>query len=88
MIRRRVVVRGRVNNPLFKESYLAEAKRLGVGGWALNRENEWVEAVFEGEPEAVQQMIEWTRNGPAHAYVTSVTVDDEEPAGEDSFAVR
>jgi acylphosphatase len=88
VIRRRVVVKGRVNNPLFRESYLREAQRLGVRGWALNREDAWVEAVFEGEPEAVQEMIDWTRNGPAHAYVTSVEVQDEEPGGEQSFGIR
>ena len=88
VIRRRVIVTGRVDNPRFRESYLREAQRLGVRGWALNREDEWVEAVFEGEPEAVQEMIEWTRNGPAHAYVTSVEVQNEEPGGEQSFDVR
>jgi acylphosphatase len=85
MIRRRLVVTGRVRQPSLKQSYQREAQRLGVRGWALSRNDERIEAVFEGEPEAVEQMIEWARSGPAHAWVTSVEVIEEEPAGETGF---
>jgi acylphosphatase len=88
VIRRRLVVTGRVVHPTFKEAYVREAGRLGVRGWALSRSDEQVDAVFEGEPAAVEQMIEWTRTGPAHAYVTSVQVVDEEPTGETGFSCR
>ena len=33
-------------------------------------------------------MIEWTRNGPAHAFVTHVEVLDEEPVGEKDFTTH
>ena len=67
----------------------ATQRRLGVRGWALSRDEERVDAVFEGEPEAVEAMIEWTRNGPAaHPFVTGVDVFDESPIGEDGFSIR
>ncbi len=88
MIRRRVVVIGRVMDTVLRESYLREARRLGVRGWALNRDDGRIEGVFEGDPEAVQAMIEWARVGPAHAYVTRIEVEDEEPGGEEEFVVR
>jgi acylphosphatase len=59
-----------------------------VSGWVVNREDGAVEAVFEGEPPAVQAMIDWARNGPAQAYVTKLEVIDEEPRGERGFSVR
>jgi acylphosphatase len=88
MIRRRLVITGRLRDPLFRESYLREAQRLGVRGWALNREDGRTEAVFEGEQEAVDAMIAWARVGPAHTYVTSLEIVEEEPGGEDDFAIR
>lgn len=87
-IRRRLVVSGRVKDPTFKTAYLAEARRLGVRGWALSRDDSRVDAVFEGEPDVVEAMIEWTRNGPAHAYVTGIEVVEEDPVGEAGFSVR
>ncbi len=82
------MVTGRLMDPLFRESYLREAQRLGVRGWALSRDDGRIEAVFEGEQEAVDAMIQWTQVGPAHAYVTSIEIVDEEPGGEDGFEVH
>jgi acylphosphatase len=88
VIRRRVVVTGRVQGVFFRDGCEREANRLGVRGWALNREDGRVEAVFEGEPAAVEEVIEWARTGPAHAYVTNIEVVDEQPAGESGFRIR
>jgi acylphosphatase len=88
MIRRRLMITGRLRDPLFRESYLREAQHLGVRGWALNREDGRTEAVFEGEPEAVDAMIAWARVGPAHTYVTSIEIVEEAPDGEEGFAIH
>jgi acylphosphatase len=88
MIRRRVVISGRVQGVLFRDGCKREAQRLGVRGWVLNRDDGRVEAVFEGEPDAVDEMIEWARSGPAQAYVTKIEVKDEEPVAEAGFQVR
>jgi acylphosphatase len=47
-----------------------------------------VEAVFEGEPEAVAELVEFCRRGPGRAEVASVEVVDEEPEGLSGFEVR
>ncbi|GAA3640579.1 acylphosphatase [Microlunatus ginsengisoli] len=88
MIRRRVVISGRVQGVFFRDGCKREAQRLGVRGWVLNRDDGRVEAVFEGEPDAVEEMIAWARNGPAQAYVTKLEVVDEQPAAEAGFRVR
>ena len=78
---------GRVNNASFRESYLREGRRLGIRGWALSREDDRVDAVFEGDASAVDEMIEWTRSGPAHFFVTGIEVVEEDPVGENDFTV-
>jgi acylphosphatase len=47
-----------------------------------------VEAVFEGDEERVESMLDWCRRGPPHAHVESVDVELEEPQGETGFQIR
>ena len=87
MLRRRVVVNGRVQGVFFRDSTRREARRRGVAGWVTNRADGSVEAVFEGEPEAVEALVAWAHRGPVRARVDGVTVAEEEPAGEVGFRV-
>lgn len=56
-------------------------------GWVRNCEDGSVEAVFEGEPYAVESMVAWCRVGPTHASVTSVESTAETPIGETAFRI-
>jgi acylphosphatase len=47
-----------------------------------------VEAVFEGEREKVEEMVEFCRRGPPGARVDGVEVRWEEPRGEEGFRIR
>lgn len=47
-----------------------------------------MEAVFEGEPRAVDELVEFCRQGPSRAEVASVDVTDEEPEGLSGFVIR
>jgi acylphosphatase len=64
------------------------AEAVGVAGWVRNRPDGAVEAVFEGDPQAVDQLAEFCRRGPSRAEVTSVEVVEEEPEGLAGFEVR
>lgn len=86
--RRNVVARGRVQGVFFRDSTRREARRRGVAGWAANRSDGAVEAVFEGPEDAVEAMVEFVRRGPGHAEVSDVEVRSEEPEGLDGFSVR
>lgn len=88
MIRRRVVVSGRVQGVFFRDGCAREAGLLGVAGGVRNLWDGGVEAWFEGEAAAVDRMVEWCRQGPPRAVVTGVEVHDEEPVGERGFRVR
>jgi acylphosphatase len=87
MIRRRVVVSGRVQGVWFRDSCRREAERHRVAGWVRNRGDGRVEAVFEGEPDAVNALVNWAQHGPPRAQVTAIDVRDEVPAGEAGFRV-
>ena len=87
-VRRRVVVHGRVQGVFFRDSCQRMASTAGVSGWVRNRNDGAVEAVFEGEPHAVDQMVTWSRQGPRRAEVTDVEVVQEEVKGESGFRVR
>ena len=88
MIRRRVVAHGRVQGVFFRDSTRREARSAGVSGWVTNRSDGAVEAVFEGDEDAVARMVEFVRRGPGHADVEDVEVHDEEPEGLAGFSVR
>ena len=86
-VRRRVRAHGRVQGVFFRDSVRREAGARGVAGWAENRGDGTVEAVFEGPPEAVEALVEACRCGPGHAEVERLDVADEEPAGLQGFQI-
>ena len=88
MTRRRVVVHGRVQGVFFRDSARSEAQREGVAGWVRNRDDGAVEAVFEGEREAVERLVEWCRSGPSSADVEDVEESEEQPEGLSGFETR
>jgi acylphosphatase len=87
-VRRRVVVHGNVQGVFFRDSCRREARSRGIAGWVTNRPDGSVEAVFEGEPDAVDALVEWCRHGPRGADVESVDETREEPGGLSGFDVR
>ena len=87
-IRRRVLVHGRVQGVGFRISVARRAELRRVAGWVRNRPDGAVEAVFEGEPDAVESLVEFCRDGPRGAAVTRAEIADEEPEGLAWFEVR
>ena len=87
-VRRRVIVHGRVQGVFFRDSTRREAEAAGVAGWAINRADGTVEAVFEGAEEQVERLVGYVRRGPRRAEVTRVDVAAEEPEGLAGFDIR
>jgi acylphosphatase len=87
-IRRRVTVTGRVQGVFFRDSLRQRANSHDVAGWATNRTDGAVEAVFEGEPDDVERLIAFAKTGPRQAEVDSVDVREEEPEGLAGFEIR
>lgn len=76
MRRVRLVVRGLVQGVSFRYYASREAGRLRLTGWIRNREDGDVEAVVEGDDEAVERFAAWCRSGPPGARVQAVERDD------------
>jgi acylphosphatase len=87
-IAKRVVVKGDVKGVFFRDSTQGEAESRGVAGWVTNRSDGAVEAHFEGEPEAVQALVDFAKRGPSQADVGDVDVEEREPEGLSGFEVR
>ena len=82
------MARGHVQGVFFRDTVRRRAEELGVAGWVTNRDDGAVEAVFEGEPDAVAAMVELSREGPGRAEVTGLEVSEESPEGLSSFEIR
>jgi acylphosphatase len=83
----KVVVSGQVQGVFFRAECASLARRLGLAGSIRNRPDGRVEAVFEGDPDAVEEMIEWCRHGPPLARVDGVDVEEGAPTGETQFRI-
>ena len=80
-VARRYVITGRVQGVGFRYFTQDAALREGVTGWVRNLPDGRVEALVEGEAEAVTRVERAVRSGPRGARVEKVFVDVEEPTG-------
>jgi acylphosphatase len=77
-----------VQGVFFRADARARAESLRLDGWIRNDPDGGVTAVFEGDPERVESMIEWCRRGPGGARVDQVDVSDETGAGREASGFR
>ena len=84
-----VTVAGRVQGVYFRATTRDVAMVYGVKGYVRNLMDGRVEAVLQGEPRAVESVIEFMRKGPPGARVDAADVMWR-PATEtfDGFSVR
>jgi acylphosphatase len=80
-IARRFVISGRVQGVGFRYFTQEAALREGVTGWVRNLADGRVEALAEGDEEAVARLERAVRAGPRGARIDRLLVDDEEPTG-------
>ncbi len=83
-----VYVTGRVQGVFFRATTRDTAQERGVDGWVKNLDDGRVEAVFEGDPDAVDAMVDFCYEGSDMASVSTVEVEEEEPEGIDGFKIQ
>jgi len=76
------IISGRVQGVFFRMEAKRAADRFGVSGRVRNLKDGTVEAVFEGEQDRVDAVLDWCRQGPPRAEVTDVTVTWNTDTGE------
>ena len=79
-VARRYLISGRVQGVGFRYFAKDVADREGVTGWVRNLPDGRVEALVEGEQDAVTRVERLLWQGPGGARVSAVAVDDTEPA--------
>jgi acylphosphatase len=87
MIRLHVIVYGFVQGVFFRDTVRRRAESANVAGWVRNNRDGTVEAVFEGEEDAVERLVAFCRDGPRGARVDRVDVTVEELEGVTGFYV-
>lgn len=86
---RHVLVDGRVQGVFFRASTRREARRAGVRGWVRNRPDGRVEAHLEGPPGAVDEVLDWIRDGgPPTGRVDDLQVQPADPIGANEFTIE
>ena len=87
---RQIRVSGRVQGVGYRFALRDEALRLGVKGWVRNRADGSVEALLQGDDEALAALVTWAQRGPRGARVDAVrdepSADDEGPFSD--FEIR
>ena len=85
----RLVIRGRVQGVGYRDAAVQAAFEFGVCGWVRNRPAGSVEALVQGEPEAVERFVAWCRRGPPLARVADIaSADAAVDAGLEAFEMR
>jgi acylphosphatase len=87
-VARRFVISGRVQGVGFRWFTQESATREGLKGWVRNLPDGRVEALLEGESEAVTRVERALHSGPRGARVERVSVEAEELGGYRSFTIE
>lgn len=84
-----VVISGKVQGVFYRDSTKQKAQQLSVNGWVRNLNDGRVEAVFEGDEQAIHDLIDWCYKGPRLAQVSDVDVRFLSVTNEfDTFSIR
>jgi len=84
-----VLISGRVQGVWFRASTKQKAQQLGLTGWVRNTSDGNVEAMFEGEENKIDKMIDWCHSGSPLSKVTNVEVKKQNPTnGFDDFSIK
>jgi acylphosphatase len=84
-----VIISGIVQGVWFRVNTKNMAEQLNVKGWVRNTKDGDVEAIFEGEKNAVDNMIKWCYKGSPLSKVKNVIIKSKsEPEGLDNFVIK
>ncbi len=84
-----VYIKGKVQGVWFRATTREQAEKLGINGWVRNMNDGRVEALFEGQAENVDKIVDWCHQGSPLANVKDVKVQElEKPVGCSDFKVK
>lgn len=81
-VKAHVIITGRVQGVFFRSKTRNEAKNYNVRGWIRNLPDGRVEAIFEGEKEDVDKLVDFAGKWPLGAKVLDLDVEWQNYSGE------
>jgi acylphosphatase len=84
---KRLTIEGRVQGVGYRASLADRAAALGLRGWVRNRRDGAVEALVDGDAQAIDAIVSWARRGPPAARVANVIIEDAAPAEPGAFNI-
>jgi DNA ligase D-like protein (predicted 3'-phosphoesterase) len=84
----RARLRGALADVGLRDAVVARTRELGVLGWVRRDEPDEALVHAEGDRGAVEELVDFLRDGPGDADVESVEVEDVKPEGHEQFAIR
>jgi len=81
-VRAHIIVSGKVQGVGYRNNTFKQAKKIGVNGWIRNLEDGRVEAVFEGEKQEVEKIVNWAKRGPLSTNISDFKIEWQEPKEE------
>jgi acylphosphatase len=81
-------ISGKVQGVGYRDAMVEAATAHGVAGWVRNLPDGRVEAVAEGAPAQLRDLVAWCRRGPAEARVDGVEQREEPAEGLRGFERR
>ncbi|GJL85019.1 MAG: acylphosphatase [Micavibrio sp.] len=85
MATKHIRIHGKVQGVWYRGWTVETATNLGLTGWVRNRSDGTVEALIHGPAEKVEELIKSCHNGPPHAQVTKMDIEDSENEGMTTF---
>ena len=83
-----LTITGHVQGVSFRAYTAERARDLGLVGWVENLDDGSVHVRAQGDPDAVESLVDWCHDGPSSARVGDVEVRDVAPESVDDFSVR
>ncbi|THU39968.1 acylphosphatase [Niastella caeni] len=71
-----ITVSGVVQGVYYRQSTKEKALELGVSGIVKNLPDGDVQIVATGTADQLEQLVQWCKQGPPHAKVTAVNVEE------------
>ncbi|MCI4433945.1 MAG: acylphosphatase [Thermoplasmata archaeon] len=88
MIRAHVIFEGKVQGVYFRAFVKKISDEMGINGWVKNLSDGNVEAVFEGEKDIVEKVIERCSTEHPRAIVRNTKISWEEPEHIIGFEIK
>lgn len=82
-----LLIKGIVQGVFYRATAKKIAEKFNLVGWIRNTPAGDVEAMITGEPEKIEEFINWCWKGPEKATVTDVIITSEIERSFDNFEV-